>query len=241
MQGRKRVEYIDIAKGIGILLVMLGHILVYESDEVLAKIQNFIYSFHLPMFFIITGILCRRYRSWENKSLSELLKGKLKTLIYPYFIFSAIMVLFHMFLYFVLHMGTYEEIPNIISMTIKFEGYGVLWYLFVLFIAIMMFYIFEKLKWNRYIVLTLLIFSGSFFAYQFPMFSAEFGIWNKVISYYFTRWIISCSYIYIGYLSASILQWDIWKNKMICTITGLLMAVLTFILCQFNGKPDLCI
>ena len=241
MSEKSRIEYIDIAKGIGIFAVMLGHILVYESGVVFNRIQNFICSFHLPLFFIITGILCEKYRSWQNKSLSELLKRKLKTLIYPYFIFSVITVLFYVFLYFILHKGTYQEISDIIMMTITFRGYGALWYLFVLFVAIMMFYIFQKLKWNSYIVLLLLIFGGSFLSYQFPMLLDEFSIGNKLISYYFTRWIIACSYIYIGYLSANILQWDIWKNKMICVATGLLMLILTFILCQFNGKVDLCV
>ena len=44
MNKEKRIEWIDIAKGIGILLVVLGHI---TKNEVLYEI---IYSFHMPLF-----------------------------------------------------------------------------------------------------------------------------------------------------------------------------------------------
>lgn len=47
----KRIEYLDYAKGIGIILVVLGHILIKGN------IKIYIYSFHMPLFFIISGYL----------------------------------------------------------------------------------------------------------------------------------------------------------------------------------------
>ena len=46
----KRIEWIDIARGIGIILVILGHIGI-------GKIGKFIYSFHIPLFFFFIRIL----------------------------------------------------------------------------------------------------------------------------------------------------------------------------------------
>jgi uncharacterized membrane protein YcfT len=45
----KRVEYVDIAKGIGITLVVMGH-----NDFALISpfAHKLIYSFHMPMFFL---------------------------------------------------------------------------------------------------------------------------------------------------------------------------------------------
>ncbi|MBF1069294.1 MAG: acyltransferase family protein, partial [Prevotellaceae bacterium] len=45
----KRIEALDIAKGIGIILVIIGHM----SSSYL---RDWIYSFHMPLFFIISGI-----------------------------------------------------------------------------------------------------------------------------------------------------------------------------------------
>lgn len=56
---KKRIVWIDIAKGIGMVLVMLGHMQIpYSSpfnNEV--YIQNvFLYSFHVPLFMFLSGL-----------------------------------------------------------------------------------------------------------------------------------------------------------------------------------------
>lgn len=46
----RRIEWIDASKAIGILLVIIGHTFEYNS---LAR--NVIFSFHMPLFFILSG------------------------------------------------------------------------------------------------------------------------------------------------------------------------------------------
>lgn len=44
----KRIEYVDILKGIGIICVLLGHNLVVQDDGQLPEIMRYIiYSFHI--------------------------------------------------------------------------------------------------------------------------------------------------------------------------------------------------
>lgn len=47
---------IDIAKGIGIFLVVLGHFMYLENEY----IRDFIYSFHVELFFFISGFLYKK-------------------------------------------------------------------------------------------------------------------------------------------------------------------------------------
>jgi fucose 4-O-acetylase-like acetyltransferase len=49
-----RLQHTDIAKGIGILLVVFGHnsIVVDEKRELF----NVMYSFHMPLFFFLSGL-----------------------------------------------------------------------------------------------------------------------------------------------------------------------------------------
>lgn len=53
-----RIAELDYAKGIGIFLVVLGHtILLQETAFIEGQfIARWIYSFHMPLFFIISGI-----------------------------------------------------------------------------------------------------------------------------------------------------------------------------------------
>jgi acyltransferase len=76
----KRVLWVDYAKVIGIYLVVLGH-----GREMV--ITNFIYSFHMPLFFMLSG-----YLFTDNKypNYRYFLKKKTQQLLLPYFAFNVI-------------------------------------------------------------------------------------------------------------------------------------------------------
>lgn len=64
---RARIEWVDAAKGVGIILVVIGHAIVglrdgslIPKDGTLAYILNLIYSFHMPLFFFLSGIFIAR-------------------------------------------------------------------------------------------------------------------------------------------------------------------------------------
>lgn len=75
-----RYEYIDIAKGIGILLVVWAHILLVGWTH------RFIYAFHMPLFFFISGYLFKRDK---YNSFKDFFKKRFKRLIIPYLIYSV--------------------------------------------------------------------------------------------------------------------------------------------------------
>ena len=82
----QRDESIDIIKGIGILLVVLGH---SGCPQVLSQV---IYSFHMPLFFIASGIFFSG-KYLHNKK--EYAKKKIKSLYLPFVQWSVVFLLFH--------------------------------------------------------------------------------------------------------------------------------------------------
>lgn len=72
-----RIQWIDIAKGIGISCVVLGHVIVLIPQ--LSVLFNMIYLFHVPLFFFISGFLFKK----ESKQTYYIIK-KSKQLILPY-------------------------------------------------------------------------------------------------------------------------------------------------------------
>ena len=74
----KRIEYIDIAKGIGILLVALAHADVSLFSPYL---HRFIYSFHMPLFFFLSG-----YFFNPEIPFRILLKKRFNTVLKPYLV-----------------------------------------------------------------------------------------------------------------------------------------------------------
>lgn len=74
---KKRKSWIDIARGIGILLVVLGHVTKNEDTVKL------IYSFHMPLFFFLSGYLFDR----NQYDIRTFVTRKAKNLLIPYLFF----------------------------------------------------------------------------------------------------------------------------------------------------------
>ena len=76
-----RIEFIDIAKGLCIICIILGH-LGYHY------INRFVYTFHVPIFFIITGYFIN-----SKRTIKEFIKNKARILLVPYFITCLVIVI----------------------------------------------------------------------------------------------------------------------------------------------------
>ncbi len=74
-----RYVHIDIARGLGILLVVLGHNWIVFNPK--GELFNVIYSFHMPLFFMLAGLFFR-----QGTSLGGLAWARLDTLIKPYLV-----------------------------------------------------------------------------------------------------------------------------------------------------------
>ena len=85
----KRINYTDIAKGIGIILVIFGHTL-----RGVPGLVNFIYSFHVPLFFVISGFF---YSPSKNDNTKLFILKKVKTLLIPFFSFYLLSYLYWFF------------------------------------------------------------------------------------------------------------------------------------------------
>ncbi len=71
---KKRVESIDIAKGIGILLVILGHLTVDGQ-----MVRFVIFTFHMPLFFMLSGVFADK-----KQNLADGAAKLVRTLLVPY-------------------------------------------------------------------------------------------------------------------------------------------------------------
>ena len=80
----QRLEYIDIAKGIGIILVVIGHCISGQSIP-----GMYISAFHMPLFFIISG-MC--FNDTRYPQFLPFFKKRAKTLFMPLIYFTAIIL-----------------------------------------------------------------------------------------------------------------------------------------------------
>ena len=80
----KRVDWVDFAKGLGIVLVVIGH------SGIPKTLSAWIWSFHMPLFFFISGLF---FNNSKYPTLASFAKKRIQTLLKPYVIFSLIVFL----------------------------------------------------------------------------------------------------------------------------------------------------
>jgi acyltransferase len=85
---RGRVSWIDAAKGLGIVLIVLGHITSVESPSAL---YVYIYAFHVPLFFFISGLTLKPGR----EPFAVMLQGKFRSLLVPYLCYALLGYVFY--------------------------------------------------------------------------------------------------------------------------------------------------
>jgi fucose 4-O-acetylase-like acetyltransferase len=81
----KRIEVLDIARGIGILLVVLGH---NDFGAISPFFHQVIYSFHIPLFFFLSGYFintAQPFFDYFKKRFHAVLKPYLFTIFLIYF------------------------------------------------------------------------------------------------------------------------------------------------------------
>ena len=125
---KKRIAYLDIAKGIGILLVMLGHIVPSSM-----WIHTAIYSFHMPLFFILSGMTMQSTN--QKQSFFEAILHE-KKLIIQYIIWSIFYIIFDLIIR--SFVGQNIQLRLIFwdcYQTIVMYGINVLWFLSTLLLA----------------------------------------------------------------------------------------------------------
>lgn len=134
-------DYIfDVMKGLGIILMVLGHTIGPESP-----LHNYIYAFHMPLFFIISGYFVKEKGHLENIRLLY------NRLIKP-FLFIAVCVVV---------LKTAQHYHNTHEFYIDIEkviyGVGPGWFLLAMFWGRILFNALIHLPASKYLTFTLLI------------------------------------------------------------------------------------
>lgn len=146
---KNRVEWIDIAKGIGMVLVEMGHTYFPRS------ICLWILSFHMPLFFLLSGMTY----SGDRYNLKEFVLRKFKTIMIPYFIFNIVSVAISL----VLSMISLETIDGFGTIKSILFNWGdrPVWFLMCLFLTECLYFVIDNffiknMKYRKFVVMLIL-------------------------------------------------------------------------------------
>ena len=222
---KKRDNYIDLLKGIAIFLVVLGH-----HDTVLT---NYIYSFHMPLFFFISGIFHSNYDSYKKFIIK-----KIKVLIIPYFTFATTLFLFWL----IIGRKYGESAINNTPIKIAFNGIFIgsdiknissmewgtpVWFLLCLFVVTNLYYFILKLEIKKIVLVNIVI--GCIGYYLSKHNYSIFRIWH------FDTALIAINFYTFG----NLLKERLFKIKNILNGILILLFFLSIIGNKLNGRIDM--
>lgn len=149
--GKKHLDWIDYAKGIAILLVVIGHAFPDASaeggveNEFLRMFRDVIYQFHMPLLFFISGMLTGKILRLETMRVRYgYVKDRAKRLLVPYFSVAVF------YLPFKIALSSFAnqpyDITGIWKILLGENPDGGLWFLYALFLiqSIMCLFVSEK-------------------------------------------------------------------------------------------------
>lgn len=134
-----RLTYLDMVKGIGIIFVVMGH-----SQYLNEQARIVITSFHMPLFFIVSGMLIS-HTGEERRPMRVILQRKALSMLVPYAVFSAVyLAIYGGYYCCYLHMVEPKKITGYLIQTFGLGGMSVLWFLTALFFAELVFLLLLK-------------------------------------------------------------------------------------------------
>ena len=130
-----RIAWLDYARGLAMILVVYGHCYrglnaegSTSQDRVLATIDYLIYTFHMPVFFIISGILAARspFRGGSSFWLS-----KAEPILWPYVVWMSVQIAALI----VFSGVTNEGAVSLGIWTYLYDPVSPFWFLYALFVS----------------------------------------------------------------------------------------------------------
>ena len=219
---KDRNTTIDILKCIAIIMVVLGHCIQFgcgaeyctEKGYYTSIIFKYIYSFHMPLFALISGYLF--YYSVSKRNIIQILQNRVKGILIPILGWQMVINIF-IALQRILRTHQIAEVLYLI------KGYrGIInnmWFLWAMLvcscIVIICHYAFKD-NIISYIVAVL----GTFFIYDYNM----------------ELWLWLLPFFIIGYLANKNIFWNIFSNKYSKWFAFIVIAV--HIICVLLWKND---
>ena len=159
---QNRVGHFDVLRGIGIVLMIMGHV------SFGAAFSKYIHAFHMPLFFFVSGYFHKGEK--YVKSIDYIIQ-KAKTLLIPYTVFVCICQVLH-YIYTGTYSSAYLFVSYFSSNHNRIDVAGAYWFLLCLFSAEIIFYFIQKLifsEWTKLVVIVSVTLIGNFTPIKFPL------------------------------------------------------------------------
>lgn len=232
---KDRFDYIDIAKAMGMLTIMWGHIAMGKS-------VTFVYAFHIPLFFFLSGMV---FVKEKYREFGLFVKRRIQTLIIPYMIYSFITWV----IWAVFSLTTHADVESYWMPLLQTfisqgsEGYLVhnvpLWFVMCLFFIELTYYWIAKLPdiWNVVVCVVLaalgyvLVNNCMFFDFTTLPWSIEVAMMALIF--------YSTGNLFVKHIGHKRFKELVLKRQIVSVIFVIILFSIVYRMSQLNGKVSM--
>lgn len=170
--GKKgRIEWLDVLRGLAMYLVVIGHATEEGTPD---SYRFYIYSFHMPLFFMISGAAYYLQVRSRIYSFTEMAANKARTLLWPYLTLNFIAFWIWILNFRILSQSETPLIEKIQATFYSNEEYlsavsNATWFLTVLFLTALAFFLLKKWSGEDEKILILSVAAAGAFGYAMSL------------------------------------------------------------------------
>ncbi|MBQ7549739.1 MAG: acyltransferase family protein [Clostridia bacterium] len=211
---KERIHWVDVAKGIAILCVFFGH-----AVGVPEALKQFIYTFHMPLFFFLSG-----YCFSTRRKAGDFIVNKLKTTVLPIFTLGLTGSVIISLLLKIVEGQPVDWKWVFLSPVVQYGSHNLLWFLAALFVASIMFYGLAKLFKDKKLLLfavTLLLGLGAYYYIHIVKFMLP--------------WYVDTAIVALPFMAAGYYLKDVKEPGKKVSIP---VAAVSFLICSVSGMTN---
>jgi fucose 4-O-acetylase-like acetyltransferase len=175
---RSRIEWVDVAKGVGIFLVVFGHNLgglresgILNNSSWSLFTERYLYVFHMPLFFFLAGLFVARS---AHRTFHDYFINKASVIVYPYFLWS----LLERSVQFLASRYTTNYLSPWDILKIVYQPIDQYWFLYVIFLMYMAYWVLHHARISNNVFLI-----GAVLLHAYQIFGLNVVKWDVFDSF----------------------------------------------------------
>jgi fucose 4-O-acetylase-like acetyltransferase len=154
----RRLQWLDVARGVGVILVVFGHVWrglltagVLPDGALFRTVDEAIYLFHMPLFFLLAGLVFPGTAARSN--IAAFVRSRGLRLIYPLMLWTYLLILLRV----IFSSYTNRDVSFGDLLRFPLPPYELFWFLWALFLVQLLAYACLRPSWPRAAGLGMLI------------------------------------------------------------------------------------
>ncbi len=227
---KERIGYYDLARGLGIIFVVIGHI-----DTFYMPFRSVVITFHMALFLLISGMLFLETEE-EKRPYLQTLRRKFQRIMIPYILFSLIAVAIEFIRLALQDVFFWPHYKVLLTAFITGYGNSSLWFLPALFISEILFLVIRKSGRDSVTIFSVAGLAG-IAVWVNTVYHSDI-LWVDNLAGTFTRAVFCTLFLCVGYY---VNKWIISRKipGAVYVVAGLLFLGICIMMNQINPKVDL--